>query len=242
MNFKNRKDAGQKLAFALQKYKEQPKTVAIGLPRGGVIVAAGVALALHIPLDIIVPRKIGAPHNEEFAIGAIAGDVLWLDPEIAIEVNASPSYIQDTVAKEKREADRRLALFRKGKPPQNFSGLTVILIDDGIATGATMRASIAWMKQNKAQRIVVAVPVAPPTVIEALKQEVNEVICLYSPDSFMAVGEFYDSFNQTTDSEVIQAGGKMWSLFKGTNKTGMYKKGQQQVKRPNGVSRNNSRI
>lgn len=205
MNFKNRKDAGQKLGLALHPYIKKPQTLAIGLPRGGVIVAAEVTHVLHIPLDVIVPRKIGAPHNEEFAIGALAGDVVWLDKETIAALGISPSFIEETVAKEKREAERRLALFRKGRPPQNFSERTVILIDDGIATGATMRASIAWMKKNKAKRIVIAVPVGPPDTIEALKREVDEVVCLYTPDFFMSVGEFYESFTQTSDSEVIAA-------------------------------------
>lgn len=203
MDFKNRKVAGQKLAEALEKYKGAPKTIAIGLPRGGVVVAAEVSKALHIPLDIIVPRKIGAPYNEELAIGAIAGEVVWIDQAIALSAGATPGYIERTIAKEKREAERRLALYRKGKPPQNFSGHTVILIDDGIATGSTMHASIAYMRQNKAGKIVLAVPVAPPDTLAALNAEVDESICLYSPESFMAVGQFYASFPQTEDSEVI---------------------------------------
>jgi putative phosphoribosyl transferase len=203
MDFKNRKVAGQKLAASLEKYKGAPKTIAIGLPRGGVIVAAEVAKALHIPLDIIVPRKIGAPYNEELAIGALAGDVVWIDEAAAKEAAATPTYIEKTVAKEKREAERRLALYRKNKPPQNFSGCTVILIDDGIATGSTMRASIAWMKKSNVHRIVIAVPVAPPDTLAALDAEVDESVCLYSPESFMAVGQFYENFPQTQDSEVI---------------------------------------
>ncbi len=203
MLFKDRKEAGQKLALALLKYKNSPKTIAIGLPRGGVIVAAEVANALHIPLDVIIPRKIGAPHNEELAIGALAGDIIWLDKEIIASVGASPSYIEQTAAKEKREAERRLSLFRKGKPPQNFTGETVILVDDGIATGSTMRASIAWMKKNKAKRIIVAVPVGPLDTIATLREEVDEVVCLFTPESFMAVGQFYELFPQTQDSEVI---------------------------------------
>jgi putative phosphoribosyl transferase len=203
--FKNRKEAAQKLAAALIKYKNRSKTIAIGLPRGGVVVAAEVAKALHIPLDIVVPRKIGSPLNEELAIGALAGDVVWLDKEIIAAVGASSSYIEQTIAKEMREAERRLALFRKGKAPQNFTGCTVILIDDGIATGATMRASIAWMKKSKAQRIIVAVPVGPPDTLAALGREVDEIVCLFSPESFMAVGQFYEHFPQTQDSEVIEA-------------------------------------
>lgn len=204
MYFKDRKDAGKKLAHSLLKFKNRAKTMAIGLPRGGVVVAAEVAKELQIPLDIIVPRKIGAPLNEELAIGALAGDVVWLDKEIIAVVRASPSYIEETINKEKKEAERRLNLFRKGKPTQNFTGYTVLLIDDGIATGSTMRASIAWMKKNKAKQIVVAVPVGPPDTIASLKEEVNEVICLFSPESFMAVGQFYEFFPQTEDTEVVQ--------------------------------------
>lgn len=204
MHFKDRKEAGQELAKALQKYKNGPHTIAIGLPRGGVVVAAEVAKALHIPLDVIVPRKLGAPNNEELAIGAIAGDVVWLDREIIAMVGASPSYIAEVTAKEKREAERRLALFRKGKPAQNFADSTVLLIDDGIATGSTMRASIAWMKKCKAKKIVVAVPVAPPDTIDSLKQEVDEIICLLTPGSFAAVSQFYEHFPQTEEREVIE--------------------------------------
>lgn len=204
MLFRDRKEAGRLLAEALSKYKKAPKTVAIGLPRGGVVVAHEVAQRLTIPLDVIVPRKIGAPHNEEFAIGAVAGDELWLDREIIESVGASPAYIEQVVAKEKREAARRLALFREGKGAQNFAGWTVLLIDDGIATGATMRASIAFLRKMNVKKIVMAVPVAPPDTIEALKNGVDEVVCLYAPSSFMAVGQFYHSFPQTEDEEVIE--------------------------------------
>lgn len=203
MDFKNRKVAGQKLAAALGKYKKAPKTIAIGLPRGGVVVAAEVAKALSLPLDIIVPRKIGAPHNEELGIGALAGDVVWIDPEISSIVGATQEYIDQAIAKEKKEADRRLSLYRKGKSPQQFSDWTVILIDDGIATGATMKASIAWMKKMKAARIVIAIPVAPPGTLANLQKEADEVVCLFSTEGFMAVGQFYENFPQTQDSEVI---------------------------------------
>ncbi len=204
MNFKDRKDAGQRLSQALLKYKKAPQTVAIGLPRGGVVVASIVAQTLQISLDIIVPRKIGAPFNEELAIGAIAGDIVWLDQKIIAAVGANGAYIDKIVAKEKQEAQRRLSLFRKNKTPQNFEGLTVLLIDDGIATGSTMRASILWMKKSKAKRIVVAVPIGPPDTIEELKQEVDEMICLFKPDSFMGVSQFYDQFPQVEDQEVME--------------------------------------
>ncbi|MBX7065657.1 MAG: phosphoribosyltransferase [Parachlamydiales bacterium] len=203
MEFKNRKVAGELLAKALEKYRKAPKTICIGLPRGGVVVAAEAAKILEIGLDIIVPRKIGAPHNEELAIGALAGDVVWIDPDIAAAVGASPQYIEKTVALEKKEAERRLALYRKGKSAQNYSGWTVILIDDGIATGSTMRASIAWMKKLKAARIIMAVPVAPPNTLKNLSQEVDDAVCLYSTENFYAVGQFYEDFPQVEDREVI---------------------------------------
>lgn len=204
MLFKDRKQAGQKLAEALSQYKGAKKTVVLGLPRGGVVVAFEVAQALHLPLDVIVPRKIGAPHNPELAIGALAGEIVLLNKEIISYLNIPRSHIDQTIAREKKEAMRRLALFRKGKKEQDFKGWTVLLIDDGIATGATMRASIAALKKMGAAKIVVAIPVGPPDTIAALKEEVDEIICLYTPSSFAAVGQFYDLFPQTSDEEVIQ--------------------------------------
>jgi putative phosphoribosyl transferase len=203
MLFKDRQEAGRKLAAALSLYKWAKKTLVLGLPRGGVVVAHEVAKSLGLPLDVIVPRKIGAPHNPELAIGALAGDVVFLDAKIISALAVSQSHIDQTVAAEKKEAERRLALFRKNKPPQNFHGLTLLIVDDGIATGATMRASIGALKKSGAAKIVVAIPVGPPDTLAILMNEVDEVVCLYTPASFYAVGQFYDSFPQTTDEEVI---------------------------------------
>ncbi len=203
MAFKDRIDAGRQLAAALLKFKDAPKTIVIGLPRGGVVVAYEVAKALHLPLDVIVPRKIGAPHNPELAIGAIAGDTIQLDQALIAHLGVSPTFIEEEIANERREAERRLALFRKGKPAQNFTGSTILLVDDGIATGSTMRASIAYLKKMKAKHIVAAVPVGPPDTITELKKLVDEVICPYTPASFYAVGQFYETFSQTEDTEVI---------------------------------------
>src|SRR5260221_13534662 len=138
MLFKDRIDAGRQLSAALLKFKDAPKTVVIGLPRGGVVVAYEVAKALHLPLDVIVPRKIGAPNNSELAIGAIAGDIIQLDQALIAHLGVSSAFIEEEIANERREAERRLALFRKGKPAQNFTGSTILLVDDGIATGSTM--------------------------------------------------------------------------------------------------------
>ncbi|HSX26950.1 MAG TPA: phosphoribosyltransferase [Chlamydiales bacterium] len=204
MYFKDRKEAGQQLAKALSKYKKAPNTQIIALPRGGVVIGHEVAKALHLPLDVIIPRKIGAPDNPELAIGALAGDITLLDQDLIAHYDIPRSYIDKTIAKEQWEAARRLTLYRKGKPPQNFSGQTLILIDDGIATGATIRASIAYLKKMKAAHLIIAVPIAPPDTLERLKEEVDEVVCLHAPSSFMAVGQFYAHFPQTEDAEVIQ--------------------------------------
>ncbi|MBF8262346.1 MAG: phosphoribosyltransferase [Parachlamydiales bacterium] len=203
MLFKDRRDAGQRLAEALKSLKLD-SAIAIGLPRGGVVVAAVVASLLHLPLDVIIPRKIGAPFNPEFAIGAIAGDEVLLNDEAISALGVDASYIQSEIKKEKKEAARRLALYRRHLPVQNFIGRTVIVIDDGIASGATMRASLSYLTKALAQRIIVAVPVAPPETIQRLRNEGFEVICLYSPESFQAVGQFYEEFAQTEDREVIQ--------------------------------------
>lgn len=203
MLFMNRTQAGKELAAALQKYRGNSKTVVLGLPRGGVVVASGVAKALGCPLDVIVPRKLGAPGNPELAIGAVAEEAVVLDREIIESLGVPQSYIEAEILKEKKEAERRLALFRKGRPAGNWRGWTAIVVDDGIATGSTMRAAIAALKKMGAARIVAAVPVGPPETIEALKKEV-EVVCLYAPTSFMAVGQFYEAFPQTSDEEVIR--------------------------------------
>jgi len=203
MLYKNRILAGAALAAALVEFKGAAKTVVLGLPRGGVVVAGEVAEALSLPLDILVPRKLGAPGNPELAIGAVAFDTVVLDAELIAALEVPQSYIDAEIAREKKEAARRLALFRAGKPEPNWRGWTVLVVDDGIATGSTMRASIAAVKKKGAARIVAAVPVGPPDTIRGLKKDV-EVVCLYEPPSFMAVGQFYESFPQTSDEEVIR--------------------------------------
>lgn len=204
MIFKNREEAGRLLAQSLIRYKNAPKTIVIGLPRGGVVVAAVVAGILSLPLDIVVPRKIGAPGNPELAIGALAGDLVLLNQPLVQEIGASPAYIEKTAAEEKREAARRLALYRKGLPPQNFRGMTLLVVDDGAATGSTLKAAIAYLRNVHAEKIVAAFPVGPPDTVEELKALADEVVCPCIPDSFLAVGQFYERFPQTSDEEVIQ--------------------------------------
>jgi len=203
-SFKDRVDAGMQLAQKLMQYKNDPNGIVLGLPRGGVPVAAEVANALHVPLDIVVTRKIGAPFNEELAVGALTqdGDVIW--NEMIMQMNQlTPEDLTDTIAKETKEAQRRLQLYRHGRRPLELKGKTVFLIDDGIATGATMRAAIQYAKMHGAAKIIVAVPVAVIEAFEALKNTVDEMISLLLPKIFLGVGAFYDSFGQTSDQEVI---------------------------------------
>ena len=210
MLFKDRKDAGRQLAAALQKLSLTDSLV-IGLPRGGVVVAAEVARVLHFPLDVVIPRKIGAPFNPELAIGALAGDEVTLNQELIESLDIDPLYIRSEIEREKKEALRRDLLYRQGKAKLNFQNKQVIIVDDGIATGATMRASIQYLKKSGANRLIIAVPVAPPDTLETIRKEVNKVVCLYSPAAFSAVGEFYDEFPQTEDAEVIELLRTQWT-------------------------------
>lgn len=201
--FKDRVDAGKQLAKALSAYKESGAIV-LGLPRGGVVLAAEIAQELHLSLDIICPRKIGAPQNPEFAIGAITETGEGCFNETVIQQLGIPAaYLEHMVEKEKAEAERRLKAFRGDRPALNLKNKTVILVDDGLATGLTMRAAIATVSKLGASKIVVAVPVAPVDTAERIEALVDDFVCLYVEEDFYAVGQFYQSFPQTTDSEVI---------------------------------------
>ncbi len=204
MRFKDRKDGGAQLAQSLLQYKDQPDTIVIGLPRGGVITAAEVAKKLNLPLDIMVPRKIGAPFNEELAVGAVTqdGDVVW-NESILKTAHLEPSDLIDTIQKEKKESARRLLAYRGNKPILNLENKTVIIVDDGIATGATMRAAIASAKKQQAKKIVVATPVSTPETLQNIGQEVADVVSVLMPTAFLGISAFYESFPQTTDEEVI---------------------------------------
>ena len=204
MTFKNRADAGQKLAKILGKYQKAANTVVIALPRGGVVVGFEVAKILNLPLDIVVPRKIGAPGNPEFAIGAITetGEGIFDETTIAA-YDITKSYLEHEVAKEKAEAERRLKLYRGSRLPLDLKNKTVIIADDGLATGLTMRAAIKTIKKMNAAKIVVAIPITPPDTAELIKKEIDEIIYLDAPPFFGAVGAFYEEFGQTTDEEVI---------------------------------------
>lgn len=205
MTFKNRQDAGQQLAKKLSKYADKKDVIIIGLPRGGVVTAAEVAKELKAPLDIVVPRKIGAPGNPEFAIGAITEDGEGIINQETVDFyNIPQDYIDETVAKEKLEAQRRLKLYRGDRPPLDLEGKTVILIDDGIATGSTMRAAVASSRAKKAGKVVVAVPVTAADSKALIEGECDEFVCVDVPGYFGAVGSFYEEFSQTEDEGVVE--------------------------------------
>jgi putative phosphoribosyl transferase len=204
MLFKDRRDAGRQLVPALSKYKDQPDVLVLGLARGGVVTAHEVALGLGVPLNVIVVRKVGAPGNEELALGAITehGEGIFNEHLIGI-LAVSQEYLQREVERQKKILKERLALYRGNAPAPSIDGKIVILVDDGIATGASMRVAIKSVQEAGAKKIVLAVPVAAPDSLRKIQKEVDEVFCLSSPVFFEAVGAFYKQFDQTTDQEVI---------------------------------------
>ena len=203
--FRNRREAGRELARRLQKYAGRQDLLVLGVPRGGVPVAMEVASALQAPLDIFVSRKLGVPGQEELAFGAVAsGGTRILDEEIVNAVGISGAEIKCIAARETQELERREEVFRAGRPPLDVQGKTVVLVDDGIATGASLRVAIAALRQMRPAEIVIAAPVVPLSTSERLRREADDVICVHTPKSFYAIGEFYDDFSQVTDEEVIE--------------------------------------
>lgn len=203
MLFVDREDAGKKLASLLQEYADQ-NVIVLGLPRGGVITAYQVARALKAPLDVTCPRKIGAPWNPELAIGAVseAGEATF-NEDLLTMFNIPEQTLEAAIEREKAEALRRLVVYRSGKPPLALENKIVILVDDGLATGSTMKAAIRGVQARKVKQIIVAVPVSPPETLEEIQQLVHRAICLYAPPFFQSVGQFYQNFGQTSDEEVI---------------------------------------
>lgn len=200
--FEDRRHAGRALAHAVREQLDWAGATVLGLPRGGVPVAFEVARALHLPLDIFVVRKLGVPGQEELAMGAVAsGGLTVAQVEVARALAISRETIDEAVERELREIARREALYREGRPPVRLEGKTLILIDDGLATGSTMRAAARTLRPV-AKRVFVAVPVAASATCDELRQEVDALVCLETPDPFHAVGEFYRDFNQTSDDEV----------------------------------------
>jgi len=203
MRFQNRTDAGHRLAAQLTAFAHQSEILVLALPRGGVPVAFEIAQRLHAPLDVWVVRKLGAPEIPELAIGAIApGGVELLSPDTIRQLRIPAEVVEAIAARERAELDRRLTAYRGARPPLDVAGKTVILVDDGLATGSTMRAAIASLRRLQPARIVVAVPVAARSVCAQLAHEAEQVVCLSTPMDLDAVGQWYDDFTQTTDAEV----------------------------------------
>jgi putative phosphoribosyl transferase len=201
--FRDRHHAGRVLAEHLQKYSNRDDVIVLALPRGGVPVGYEAAKALNVPLDVFVVRKLGVPGHEELAMGALAtGGVRVLNRDVAAMLPDAERMLDAVTAREKLELDRREIAYRDDRPRPDLRGKTVILVDDGLATGATMRAAAAALKQYGVARIVVAVPVASPETCAELKNEVDETICAITPEQFHGVGQFYEDFSQTSDDEV----------------------------------------
>jgi putative phosphoribosyl transferase len=203
MPFRDRREAGRLLAAALDGWRDQ-QPIVLGLPRGGVPVAAEVARALDAPLDVILVRKLGVPRHTELAMGAIGEDgVRVLNPDVIASVRASEQSIDEVEQHEREELASRAQRYRAGRERVDLTDRTVVVVDDGIATGSTARAAIAVARAHGARTVVLAVPVAPPRTCRELATVADEVVCLERPEGFMAVGQFYEDFSQTTDDEVI---------------------------------------
>ena len=202
--FRNRTEAGRLLAKKLKPtYANRSDVLVLGLPRGGVPVASEVARVLHAPLDICIVRKLGVPGHKELGMGAIAtGRIMVLNEALVRSLRISQKAIEQVVTREQQELERRERVYRGTRPTPDLSHRTIILIDDGIATGSTLKAAISTIKQQQPERIIVAVPVAPPTVCKELKDVVDEVVCLLTPEWLQAIALWYDDFSPTTDAEV----------------------------------------
>jgi predicted phosphoribosyltransferase len=201
--FRDRSEAGRVLAAELRRYANRDDVLVLALPRGGVPVAYEVARALRAPLDVFLVRKLGVPGHEEYAMGAIAeGGAMVLSEDVVRQLGIPPAALEAVVQQERAELERRAQLYRQGRAAPSVRGRTVILVDDGLATGSTMRAAVAALRRLGPSRIVVAVPVSAPETCEALREEADEVVCARTPEPFYAVGLWYQDFSQTTDDEV----------------------------------------
>ncbi len=202
--FKDRSAAGRELAISLERYRG-PATLVLGLPRGGVVVAAEVARILDAALNVIVTRKVGAPGNPEYALGAVAegGEVVLNDEEIAA-YHISRAYVEEEVRRQEEEIERRVALYRGGAPLPPMRDRPVIVVDDGIATGYTMLAALRAVRKQGARPVVMATPVVPPGTLDRLQFECDDAVVLAAPEPFYAVGLFYEDFAQVSDQDVIR--------------------------------------
>ena len=203
--FKNREEAGQRLAAKLSAYRDDASTLILALPRGGVAVGYRVSVELHAPLDVLITRKIGAPGNPEYALGALSetGALFWNQHAVASFSLTQPDLDRAAQAV-KEEITRRMELYRQGHPLRSVTDRTVILVDDGLATGATFLASIAAIRQLKPRRVIGAIPVGPPDTIRKVAHEVDKLVVLLTPEPFYAVGNFYEDFTQVEDRDVLR--------------------------------------
>jgi predicted phosphoribosyltransferase len=207
--FPNRIEAGRILAEKLEKYADRSDVIVLGLPRGGVPVANEVAERLRVPLDVFIVRKLGVPGFEELAAGAIAsGGVRVLNEDVVRAIPHADQAIEAVTARESAELERREETYREGRPAPELRDRIVILVDDGLATGATMRAAVKALRQQEAAKIVVAVPVGPPDTCHEIEEQADETICLSTPPFFQAVGQYYEDFSQTTDEDVRELLGR----------------------------------
>jgi putative phosphoribosyl transferase len=203
MLFRDRADAGRQLAARLEGYANRPDVLVLALPRGGVPIGYEVARALQAPLDVFLVRKLGVPGHEELAMGALAtGGVRVLNEDVVRALGIPEDVIDEVAAGQQQELGRRERAYRDDRPVAEVRGRTVILVDDGLATGSTMRAAVAALRQRRPARIVVAVPVGSADTCAELREEADEVVCARTPEPFYAVGLWYDDFAQTTDDEV----------------------------------------
>ena len=203
--FRDRIEAGERLGASLSAYRDRDDVVVLALPRGGVPVAREVARALGVPFDVFVVRKLGVPGHEELAMGAIAtGGVRQLNRDVIDALGIPDIVIDEVAAREQIELDRREREYRGGRPPRSLAGKSVILVDDGLATGSTMRASAIAVRQQQPARVIVAVPVGAPSTCAELADVADQVVCIRTPDPFVAVGMWYRDFTPTTDDDVRQ--------------------------------------
>jgi predicted phosphoribosyltransferase len=203
MPFRDRRDAGRRLAGLLERYR-QDRPIVLGLPRGGVVVGHEVATALDAPLDVLVVRKLGVPGAEEFAMGAIAAEAVLLDQELIARLNISPAAVREALRREGLELERRERAYRGARPPLPVAGRTVIVVDDGLATGATAQAAVRSLRARGPSRIVFAAPICSPDGAAALRAVADAVECLECPPEMQAVGLWYQDFTATTDAEVVR--------------------------------------
>jgi putative phosphoribosyl transferase len=202
VRFEDRAEAGRAVARALERLAGRD-VVVLAIPRGGVEVGAEISRAHGWPLDLVIPRKIGAPGNPELGLGAVAPGVRVLDERMLRTLGVSPGYLDREIAEQEEEIRRRAEAYRRGRPPVELRDRVAVVVDDGVATGGTAAAALRWARSQDAARVVLAVPVAPAEAVRRLAEECDEVVCLDTPEPFMAVGQWYRSFPQTSDDQVV---------------------------------------